>query len=86
MRENPAPYANRGRLLISCPDCSGIVASVSQFLFERGANIVQSDQYTTDPTGGLFSMRIEFDLLGLLKRGPSIEGDFAPLATRFHLV
>jgi formyltetrahydrofolate deformylase len=85
MRENPALHANRGRLLISCPDCSGIVASVSQFLFERGANIVQSDQYTTDPTGGLFSMRIEFDLLGLLKRGPSIERDFAPLADRFAM-
>ena len=37
------------RLLISCPDRPGIVAAVSRFLFERGANIVRSDQFSTDP-------------------------------------
>lgn len=31
------------RLLISCPDRPGIVAGVSRFLFEAGANIVRSD-------------------------------------------
>src|SRR3954447_5306078 len=48
------------RLLISCPDRPGIVAAVSQFLFEMGANIVRSDQYSTDPQGGDFFLRIEF--------------------------
>ncbi len=48
------------RLLISCPDRPGIVAGVAQFLFEAGANIVRSDQYTTDPSGGTFFMRVEF--------------------------
>jgi formyltetrahydrofolate deformylase len=48
------------RLLISCPDRPGIVAAASQFLFESGANIVRSDQYSTDPEGGAFFMRIEF--------------------------
>src|SRR5437660_530677 len=48
------------RLLISCPDRPGIVAAVSQFLFEHGANIVRSDQYSTDPEGGAFFMRVEF--------------------------
>jgi formyltetrahydrofolate deformylase len=33
---------------------------VSQFLFESGANIVRSDQYSTDPQGGTFFMRVEF--------------------------
>src|SRR2546421_2441833 len=37
------------RLLISCPDRPGIVSAVSRFLFEAGANIVRSDQYSTDP-------------------------------------
>ena len=41
------------RLLISCPDGPGIVAAVSSFLAGRGANILSSDQYTTDPTGEL---------------------------------
>jgi formyltetrahydrofolate deformylase len=48
------------RLLISCPDRPGIVAAVSSFLFEHGANIVSSDQHSTDPEGGRFFMRMEF--------------------------
>jgi formyltetrahydrofolate deformylase len=35
---------------------------VSTFLFERGANILASDQHSTDPQGGTFAMRMEFDL------------------------
>ena len=50
------------RLLISCPDQPGIVAAVSQFLAESGANIVHSDQHSTDPEGGEFFMRMEFNL------------------------
>jgi formyltetrahydrofolate deformylase len=54
--------ANIMRLLISCPDRPGIVAAVSRFLFEAGANIVRSDQYSTDPEGGTFFLRTEFTL------------------------
>jgi formyltetrahydrofolate deformylase len=50
------------RLLISCPDRPGIVASVSRFLYEAGANIVSSAQYSTDPSGGTFFLRMEFTL------------------------
>jgi formyltetrahydrofolate deformylase len=53
------------RLLISCPDGPGIVAAVSSFLFERGANIVASDQYSTHPEHGAFFMRNAFWLPGL---------------------
>jgi formyltetrahydrofolate deformylase len=55
-----APYT--GRLLIGCADRPGIVAAVSGFLLEQGANIVSSHQYSTDPTGGRFFMRTEFFL------------------------
>ncbi len=48
------------RLLIRCPDRPGIVASVSSFLFNHGANITQLDQHSTDPEGGTFFMRLEF--------------------------
>jgi formyltetrahydrofolate deformylase len=51
---------NNARLLISCPDRPGIVAAVSSFLFRHGANIVSSDQHSTDPEGGRFFMRMEF--------------------------
>jgi formyltetrahydrofolate deformylase len=50
------------RLTISCPDRHGIVAAVSGFLAERGANIVSSDQYSTDPEGGAFFMRMAFTI------------------------
>jgi formyltetrahydrofolate deformylase len=50
------------RLLVSCPDRPGIVAAVSRFLYESGANIVRSDQYSTDPSGGAFFLRMEFAL------------------------
>jgi formyltetrahydrofolate deformylase len=58
------------RLLISCPDRHGIVAAVSGFLFARGANIVSSDQHSTDPEGGTFFMRMAFTL-------PALDAGFA---------
>jgi len=50
------------RLLVVCPDRSGIVASVSSFLFDLGANITDSAQHSTDPEEGTFFMRMEFTL------------------------
>ncbi|GIO14235.1 formyltetrahydrofolate deformylase [Cohnella xylanilytica] len=76
---------NRARMLILCPDRAGIVATVSQFLYEQGANIVQSDQYTMDPEGGMFFMRIEFDLNNLESALPSLQEDFARVADRFSM-
>ncbi|MFI5268538.1 MAG: formyltetrahydrofolate deformylase [Chloroflexota bacterium] len=76
---------NRARLLISCPDRSGIVAAVSRFLFEHGANIAQSDQHTTDPEGGQFFLRMEFDLPELGARLPALEREFSTLGTEFAM-
>ncbi|MDF2923236.1 MAG: purU [Paenibacillaceae bacterium] len=68
---------DRACMLISCPDQPGIVAAVSRFLHEHGANIVQSDQYTMDPEGGMFFIRIEFDLLELDRRLETLMLDFS---------
>lgn len=57
--------SHTARLLISCPDRPGIVAAVSGFLFRHGANIVSSDQHSTDPEGGRFFMRMEFSTAGM---------------------
>jgi formyltetrahydrofolate deformylase len=59
--EGPPPRYT-ARLLIGCPDRPGIVAAVSGFLFEQGANIVSSNQYSTGPSGGRFFLRTEFFL------------------------
>jgi formyltetrahydrofolate deformylase len=57
------------RLLLSCPDRPGIVAGVSRFLYEAGANVVRSDQYSTDPSDGTFSLRMEFTLKPARREG-----------------
>ncbi len=49
-------------LLIQCPDQPGIVAKVSDCLYQSGANILTADQHTTDAQGGRFFMRIVFAL------------------------
>jgi formyltetrahydrofolate deformylase len=53
---------HRARLLVSCPDRHGIVAAISTFLADSGANIVSADQHSTDPEGGTFFARMEFRL------------------------
>lgn len=87
-REQPASeelYPDRARMLISCPDGPGIVAAVSRFLHEHGANIVQSDQYTMDPSGGMFFMRIEFDLPELESRMEALKTEFGEIAESFRM-
>ena len=68
---------NIARLLVSCPDRHGIVAAVSSFLSEADANILSSEQHSTDPEGGTFFMRMEFRREGLLDRREELERAFA---------
>ena len=56
---NPKALSRR-RLVASCPDQPGIVSAVSRFLHDAGANILQSDQYSSDPFDGTFDLRMEF--------------------------
>ncbi|MEM1054560.1 MAG: formyltetrahydrofolate deformylase [Bacteroidota bacterium] len=48
------------RLLVTCPDAPGIVAAVSGFLRNHGANITAFDQHASEPEGGTFFLRCEF--------------------------
>jgi formyltetrahydrofolate deformylase len=66
-----------GRLLVSCVDRPGIVAALSRFVADRGANIIESDQHTTDPEGGSFFMRTEFHLDALEDQAEEFEAAFA---------
>jgi formyltetrahydrofolate deformylase len=59
-----------GVLCCDCADRPGIVAAVSGFLFELGANIVSSHQHSTDPSGGRFFLRTEFFLEDALPSTP----------------
>jgi formyltetrahydrofolate deformylase len=78
------PSADRGRMLIYCPDRRGVVAAVSAFLFQRSGNLLDMDQHT-DPTEGRFFMRVEFELPSLPERLPALEKEFAQLASEFSM-
>jgi len=77
------------RLLVACPDRHGIIAAVSGFLSDADANVLSSDQHSTDPEGGTFFMRMEFRLEGLPERRDELERAFServaePLEMRWH--
>jgi formyltetrahydrofolate deformylase len=72
-------------LLISCPDQPGIVAAVSQFIFEHGGNIFQSDQHSTDLHNGTFFMRVGFTEDTFTLGQADLTRDFAPIAEAFHM-
>ena len=73
------------RLLVGCADRPGIVAAVSGFLFDGGANIVSSHQYSSDPSDGRFFMRTEFFLEPELERGWLQASFEAEVARRFEM-
>ncbi|MDZ7887363.1 MAG: formyltetrahydrofolate deformylase [Mycobacterium sp.] len=75
-----------GRLLLRCPDRSGIVAAVSTFLTSAGANIISLDQHSTQPEGGVFLQRTVFHLPGLAAANTELERDFAArVAPQFEI-
>jgi len=71
-------------LLVSCPDQPGIVASVSDFLFQNKGNIVDVDQHV-DQEGGVFFMRVEWEIEGFSVAPDQIEEAIAPLAEKFSM-
>jgi formyltetrahydrofolate deformylase len=81
-RPDPGPGVI-ARLLISCADRRGIVAAISGALTGCGANIVQSDQHSTDPEGGRFFMRVEFNIDPAQLAG--FGESFAEVARRFAM-
>jgi formyltetrahydrofolate deformylase len=74
------------RLIVACPDRPGIIATLSQLLAESGANIISSDQYSTDPEGGRFFLRMEFHLAELATRRAAVEEQLAAIAADFAMV
>ena len=82
MANDPSTQANTARLLISCQDRPGIVAAASQFLYTHGANVLDSSQHSTDPTGGTFFMRMVFYLEDLDITRPQFERAFAEVVAK----
>jgi len=72
-----AQDATLARLLITCPDGPGIIAKVTTFLKNHGANITDLDQHSTDPENGTFFMRLEFQTSHLDATNEQLEAAFA---------
>ena len=72
-------------LTITCPDRPGIVHAVSQFLFEKGANILDSAQYS-DTVAGRFFMRIHFVVDPATVSQDQLQNSFDLIGRRFQMV
>src|SRR3954463_10376849 len=68
------------RLVVRCPDRPGIVAVLSRLMADAGANITESQQHSSDPVGGVFTLRLEFVLTDLAARRAELERALAGLA------
>ncbi len=80
------PVKDIGRLLLRCADRPGLVAAVSTYLAQAGANIVSLDQHSTEQTGGTFMQRTIFHMPGLAAAQEALERDFAEqVAARFDM-
>ncbi|MCF6508318.1 formyltetrahydrofolate deformylase [Blastococcus sp. MG754426] len=77
--------ADLGRLVVRCPDRPGIVAALSGLMAEVGANITESQQHSSDPSGGIFTLRLEFVLADLAGRRAELERRLDQLSHEWRL-
>ncbi|WP_372720532.1 formyltetrahydrofolate deformylase [Immundisolibacter sp.] len=75
---------NTAILLITCPDERGLVATVAEFLYRHGANILHADQHV-DIAAELFFMRVEWSLADFDMPLADFAAAFSPLAEKLTL-
>jgi len=71
-------------LLVSCNDRTGLVVALSEFVFRNGGNILDADQHAGED-GGLFFMRLVWNLEGFALDRAGIAAGIGDLARRFDL-
>lgn len=74
---------NTATLILSCSDQKGLVAKISQFIFQRGGNIVDLDEHV-DPDEKMFFIRVEWDLSELNVSNEQFEKEFQILAEEIN--
>ena len=82
--DDGATAVNTAILLIHCPDRKGLVATISTFLYEHGANILHADQHQ-DIRHGLFFMRVEYSLDEFGLGREEFVARFTPIAEKFSI-
>ncbi len=74
------------RLLIHCPDCPGVIAAVTGFLYRHGANCTALDQHATARENGRLFMRVEFQISHLVVSRDALEAEFEEeVASKFDM-
>ena len=71
-------------LLLSCPDRKGEVATIADFIFRHGGNILHADEHG-DAESGLFLMRVEFDPTDFDFNLADFSKYFSPVAEAFAM-
>jgi formyltetrahydrofolate deformylase len=75
---------NSAILLVSCPDRKGVVASIAEFIFRHGGNILFNDEHG-DEESNLFLTRVEFDPVEFDFDLAQFSERFAPIARDFQM-
>jgi len=75
---------NSAILLVSCPDAKGEVATIADFVYRHGGNILHADEHA-DEESGLFLMRVEFDPKDFDFDLAEFAKHFSPIAESFHM-
>ncbi|MDA9655155.1 formyltetrahydrofolate deformylase [Pelagibacteraceae bacterium] len=77
---------NKFILIINCPDKEGIIATVSNFLFKRNFNILESSQFK-DTKNNQFFMRVCFTNINNSKkfRYNNLQIDFEKISKKFKM-
>jgi formyltetrahydrofolate deformylase len=84
MAQTQASPVHSAVLLVSCPDRKGLVATVSDYIYKHGGNILHTDEHT-DAASSWFLMRVEFDLSGFDVPLADVHKSFGPIAELFSM-
>src|SRR5512141_2797147 len=71
-------------LLVNCRDRTGLVAALSNFVFQQGGNILDADQHAESESGEFF-MRLVWDISGFRLNTQATEEQIRILASQFDL-
>ena len=86
----PPPISTIAILRVQGIDQKGIVAAFAQLLYGHGANILSSEQHTTDPVNeeggvGMFYQRTKFDISSIHTDKTSIITGIKEVCNRFSM-
>ncbi len=75
---------NSAILLVQCPDRKGLDATIADFIFRHGGNILHFEQHQADEER-YYLARIEWDLNGFQLDLKDFPEKFAPIAEKFSM-